>query len=109
MSGKVALVTGGSRGIGRAIVESLAKSGCNVVVNFVKNESAALETCDHVTSNYQGVRLVPFKADCSNPDEVQNMFKFIKTEVICEICKTLCSFSSNCDIVIFSLVKLIFW
>lgn len=44
LSGKVALVTGGSRGIGRAAVMALAESGAHVVINYVSNEGAARET-----------------------------------------------------------------
>jgi len=43
--GKVALVTGGSRGIGRAICVALGKGGATVVVNYAGNEAAAQETC----------------------------------------------------------------
>ena len=44
LSSKVALVTGGSRGIGRAAVMALAERGAHVVVNYVSNEAAARET-----------------------------------------------------------------
>lgn len=43
--GKVALVTGGSRGIGRAISVGLGRGGATVIVNYAGNEAAALETC----------------------------------------------------------------
>jgi NAD(P)-dependent dehydrogenase (short-subunit alcohol dehydrogenase family) len=48
LSGKVALVTGGSRGIGRAASEALAKQGAHVVINYVSNESAARETAQAI-------------------------------------------------------------
>jgi 3-oxoacyl-[acyl-carrier protein] reductase len=48
LSGKVALVTGGSRGIGRAAVMALAERGAHVVINYVSNESAARETAQAV-------------------------------------------------------------
>ena len=44
--GKVAVVTGGSRGIGRAAIDCFARLGANVVVNYVSNERAAAETAE---------------------------------------------------------------
>ena len=46
LSGKVALVTGGSRGIGRGIALELAKAGCSVIINYRKDKSGAEETLD---------------------------------------------------------------
>jgi 3-oxoacyl-[acyl-carrier protein] reductase len=51
LDGKVALVTGGSRGIGRATAEALAEHGAHVVVNYVKGEAAAREVADAITKN----------------------------------------------------------
>ena len=50
LEGKVALVTGGSRGIGRAIVLRLAEMGARVCINFFKTRSAAEETLRDVES-----------------------------------------------------------
>jgi len=48
LDGKVALVTGGSRGIGRACCEVLAEQGATVIVNYVKGEAAAREVADAI-------------------------------------------------------------
>ena len=50
LDGKTALVTGGSRGIGRACCEALAEQGATVVVNYVKGEAAAREVAEAITT-----------------------------------------------------------
>ncbi|MFO0676707.1 MAG: SDR family NAD(P)-dependent oxidoreductase [Polyangiaceae bacterium] len=50
LDGKTALITGGSRGIGRAIAEALASHGATVVVNYVKGEAAAREVADGIVA-----------------------------------------------------------
>jgi len=50
LDGKVALVTGGSRGIGRACCEALAEHGATIVVNYVKGEAAAKEVADAIVA-----------------------------------------------------------
>ena len=67
---KTILVTGGSRGIGRAIVEKFAKEGYNVVVNYNKSEYAALD----IAKQYKNVEI--FKANVSNPKDVEAMVNF---------------------------------
>jgi 3-oxoacyl-[acyl-carrier protein] reductase len=50
LEGRIALVTGGSRGIGRSISTMLAKSGAEVFVNYARGEAAARETCDAIAA-----------------------------------------------------------
>lgn len=71
---KTVLVTGGSRGIGRAIVEKFAKEGYNVILNYSKSEAAAKE----ITDKYSNVRA--YRADVSNKRDVLNMVEFAEAE-----------------------------
>ncbi|MCH2119527.1 MAG: SDR family NAD(P)-dependent oxidoreductase, partial [Pirellulales bacterium] len=48
LEGRTALVTGGARGIGRAICQRLGAAGANVVINYVSNQAAAEETAQQV-------------------------------------------------------------
>ncbi|MBO6078409.1 MAG: 3-oxoacyl-ACP reductase FabG [Bacteroidaceae bacterium] len=66
---KYALVTGGSRGLGRAVCLRLAEQGYPVLINFKSNEEAALETKKLVEDVGGQAELLPF--DVSNQDEVE--------------------------------------
>jgi 3-oxoacyl-[acyl-carrier protein] reductase len=73
LDGKVAVVTGGSRGIGRAISAVLAKAGAFVVVNYAGNEAAARETLDAITAAGGKGELKKF--DVTDEEAVQKAFK----------------------------------
>ncbi|GAA0299014.1 3-oxoacyl-[acyl-carrier protein] reductase [Gracilibacillus halotolerans] len=73
LQGQVALVTGASRGIGRAIARKLAENGAKVVVNFAGNEQKAQETVDDIIS--AGGEAIKIKADVSKENDVKNMVK----------------------------------
>jgi 3-oxoacyl-[acyl-carrier protein] reductase len=60
LADQVAVVTGGSRGIGRAIARRLAKAGAAVVVNYVSNESAAADTVEAIAGTGGSARAVRF-------------------------------------------------
>jgi len=70
LEGKVALVTGGSRGIGRAISVRLAKDGAHVVVNYASNKRAADETLQGILEAGGSAEVLPF--DVSNFRGVQD-------------------------------------
>lgn len=73
LKGKVALVTGASRGIGRAIAIELAKQGANVVVNFAGNREKAEQVVNSVKE--YGVEAIAIKANVASADEVAQMVK----------------------------------
>ena len=77
--GRVALVTGGSRGIGRAIALQLAADGHAVVVNYSANSSAASEVVKSIES--AGGRAIAAKGDVSDPEQVGQVFDLISAEL----------------------------
>jgi len=73
LSGRVAIVTGGSRGIGRAIAERLAGSGAAVVVNYRGNAAAAEATVATITA--AGGTAIAIQGDVSQPEDVEHLVK----------------------------------
>ncbi len=76
LNGKVALVTGSSRGIGRGIALALAEAGADVVVNCMGNVAAAEEVAEKICA--MGRNALVLKADVSDPAQVEEMFAKIK-------------------------------
>jgi 3-oxoacyl-[acyl-carrier protein] reductase len=77
-SGKVAVVTGGSRSIGRGIALALAKEGCSVAVNYSKSRGEAEEVVDSIRE--MGGRAISVQCDVSEREEVETMFKTVLDE-----------------------------
>lgn len=76
LTGKVALVTGGSRGIGRAICLSLASEGVNVVVNYNTSSSKADEVVKQIKDEY-GTDAIAIGANVADETQVLGMFETI--------------------------------
>ena len=79
LTGKIALVTGGSRGIGRAIALGLAEAGADVAVNFLTHEAEAGEVCAAIER--AGRRAVAVQADVSVADEVSRMIDAVQARL----------------------------
>ena len=78
LRGKRALVTGSSRGIGRAIALSLADFGVDVTINYLRGRSKAEETAREIEA--RGVRCLLVKGNVANPEHVQRIFETIGDE-----------------------------
>ena len=72
--GRVAIVTGGGRGIGRAVAVRLAEEGADVAVSYLSNDAAAEETAEAVRAA-AGAECEVFKGDVASPGDVQALFK----------------------------------
>ena len=72
-SGRVAIVTGGGRGIGRAIAARLAGEGAQLAISYRRDDAAAEESAQKVRK--AGVRCELFKGDISSPEDVEALFE----------------------------------
>ena len=70
---RIALVTGGSRGIGKAVVTLFASSGAHVVVNYVKDEAAATATVNLAEAH--GIKALAIQADVSQLDQAEQLLQ----------------------------------
>ena len=76
LKGRVALITGGSRGIGASITRKLASWGCDVCINYVDRQGPARALADELAA--KGVKASIHQADLSQPEEIEALFAEIK-------------------------------
>lgn len=77
---KVVLITGAARGIGKAIALELARSGYDIVINYLTSGNEALQLQKTITDTY-GVRCLAYRADVSNEEEVDRMVSAVEEEL----------------------------
>jgi len=71
LDGKVALITGSSRGIGRSIALVFAEEGADVIINYIRSEDKAREVVSKINS--MGRKAISVRADVSSIKEVKDM------------------------------------
>ena len=74
LNGKKAVVTGASRGIGRAIAMSLAEAGADVLVNYTNNAEAAEKVCSDIEK--LGRQAIAHRANIADPEQASSMIQF---------------------------------
>lgn len=78
LSGKVALVTGASSGIGKGIALAFATAGANVVIDYIASDLEAQAVADKIIA--MGRKSVIYRADVTDREQVKGMFEFVKKE-----------------------------
>ena len=78
---KVVLVTGGSRGIGRAIVTEFVENDATVIINYNSSEEKALALKEELLAKNKAGKNYTVKANVSDPDRVKELFAHIKEEI----------------------------
>jgi NAD(P)-dependent dehydrogenase (short-subunit alcohol dehydrogenase family) len=79
LSGKVALITGGDSGIGRAVAIAYAKEGAHVAIIYLEEDEDAEVTCEHVEA--EGVKCLLIKGDIADQAFCQNAVKVVRAEL----------------------------
>ena len=78
LSGKTAIVTGGSRGIGKAVALKLAEKGANIVVNYTSSPDKAMEVVEQIKE--MGREALAIKADVSKEEDVSSLVKEVSKQ-----------------------------
>jgi NAD(P)-dependent dehydrogenase (short-subunit alcohol dehydrogenase family) len=78
-NGKVALVTGAGRRVGRALALALGDAGCRVAIHYGKSEKDALETASIIQS--MGSEAVTIQADLENPTQIESLAKTVAEQL----------------------------
>jgi len=78
LTDKIALVTGGSRGIGRETSVCLAEAGARVIINYHRSQDEAEKLKDQIARSGQDAEI--FQADIGVPEEIEKLFAFIRKE-----------------------------
>jgi enoyl-[acyl-carrier protein] reductase III len=79
LTNKIALITGASRGIGRAIALELARQGADIIVHYLRKQNAA----DEVVAAIKGMgrRAIALRANLAEPDKIEAMFNQVEAEL----------------------------
>jgi 3-oxoacyl-[acyl-carrier protein] reductase len=80
LSGKVALVTGGSRGIGASIVRKFAEQGAHVAFTYRSNEESANQVAAEAQTLSDGIKVIAYKSDASSFDQTKELIESVLKE-----------------------------